>query len=337
MYPKLQLVFMKSHDNDFDGSLKRNEKVPMATMPIARTAARAPRLRRGHPLRRRQRAGLFFVLPAILLVVVLFVIPTLWTVVVSFFDYSLLGNLTFTSLDNYARAFRDAGLLRAIGFTTLYTVVVTVVLFVVGFGLALLVSANRRGISVFRTIYVVPVVIGFATASYITLWILDGRIGILNHILGDLGVIDAPISWFGSFGLAFALVIVLVVWKTVGLTMLLLMSGMNAISADIYEAAELDGAGWWRKLTSITMPLLRPTIALVLILTVISSYLAFDQFFILTQGGPDSSTITVVYLIYRAGFIDFDLGYASALSVLLMVILLLLTIVQFRILRKDND
>ena len=205
------------------------------------------------------------------------------------------------------------------------------------FGLALLVSANRRGISVFRTIYVVPVVIGFATASYITLWILDGRIGILKHILGDLGVIDAPISWFGSFGLAFALVIVLVVWKTVGLTMLLLMSGMNAISADIYEAAELDGAGWWRKLTSITMPLLRPTIALVLILTVISSYLAFDQFFILTQGGPDSSTITVVYLIYRAGFIDFDLGYASALSVLLMVILLLLTIVQFRILRKDND
>ena len=337
MRPKLQLVFTKSYDNDFDGSLKRNEKVPMATMPIARTAARAPRLRRGHPLRRRQRAGLFFVLPAILLVVVLFVIPTLWTVVVSFFDYSLLGNLTFTSLDNYARAFRDAGLLRAIGFTTLYTVVVTVVLFVVGFGLALLVSANRRGISVFRTIYVVPVVIGFATASYITLWILDGRIGILNHILGDLGVIDAPISWFGSFGLAFALVIVLVVWKTVGLTMLLLMSGMNAISADIYEAAELDGAGWWRKLTSITMPLLRPTIALVLILTVISSYLAFDQFFILTQGGPDSSTITVVYLIYRAGFIDFDLGYASALSVLLMVILLLLTIVQFRILRKDND
>ena len=337
MHPKLQLVFTKSYDNDFDGSLKRNERVPMATMPIARTAARAPRLRRGHPLRRRQRAGLFFVLPAILLVVVLFVIPTLWTVVVSFFDYSLLGNLTFTSLDNYARAFRDAGLLRAIGFTTLYTVVVTVVLFVVGFGLALLVSANRRGISVFRTIYVVPVVIGFATASYITLWILDGRIGILNHILGDLGVIDAPISWFGSFGLAFALVIVLVVWKTVGLTMLLLMSGMNAISADIYEAAELDGAGWWRKLTSITMPLLRPTIALVLILTVISSYLAFDQFFILTQGGPDSSTITVVYLIYRAGFIDFDLGYASALSVLLMVILLLLTIVQFRILRKDND
>lgn len=312
----------------------------MATTPVASRSLRAPRLRnvgRGHPLRKRQRAGLFFVLPAMLLVVVLFVIPTLWTVVVSFFDYSLLGKLTFTGFDNYLRAFKDAGLLRAIGFTTLYTVVVTVVLFVVGFGLALLVSSKRRGISVFRTIYVVPVVIGFATASYVTLWILDGRIGILNRILGDGGVISQPISWFGSFGLAFAIVIVLVVWKTVGLTMLLLMSGMNAISTDIYEAADLDGAGWWRKLTSITIPLLKPTIALVLILTVISSYLAFDQFFILTQGGPDSSTITVVYLIYRAGFIDFDLGYAAALSVILMVILLLLTIVQFRILRKDND
>lgn len=271
------------------------------------------------------------------LVAILFVAPTIWTVVVSFFKYSLLGKMTFTGLDNYTRAFGDPSLYKTFGFTTLYTVVVTAVLFVIGFALALLVSSKRRGVPVFRTIFVVPVVIGFATASYITLWILDGRIGVVNAALGDLGWINDSISWFGNFGLAFGIVIILVVWKTVGLTMLLLMSGMNAIPGDIYEAADLDGASWWRKLFGITIPLLKPTIALVLILTVISSYLAFDQFFILTQGGPDSSTVTVVYLIYRAAFIDFDLGYSAALSVILMVVLLLLTIFQFRVLRKAND
>jgi multiple sugar transport system permease protein len=311
----------------------------MATVPLppgAGTRIRASR-RRGGPLRRRQLAGLIYVLPAIALVAVLFVAPTIWTIVVSFFKYSLLGNLSFIGVANYVRAFTDASLLKAFGFTTLYTLIVTIVLFVVGFGLALLVSSKRRGIPVFRTIFVVPVVIGFATASYVTLWILDGRIGVVNDVLTRMGIIHTPISWFGNFGLALTVVIIMVVWKTVGLTMLLLMSGMNAIPGDLYEAAELDGAGWWRKLFGVTIPLLRPTIALVLILTVISSYLAFDQFFILTQGGPDSSTVTVVYLIYRAGFIDFDLGYASALSVILMVVLLLLTILQFRVLRRGND
>lgn len=313
----------------------------MATVPTlgvnrAVSAATGPRRSgRGH-LRRYQRQGLFFVLPAMVLVTVLFVIPTIYTVVLSFFKSSLLGSLTFIGVDNYINAFSDPTLYKAFGFTTLYTVVVTVVLFVVGFGLALLVMGKRRGIPALRTIFVVPVVIGFATASYVTLWILDGRIGIVNRVLDDLGWIQAPISWFGNFGTAFIVVILLVVWKTVGLTMLLLMSGMNAISEDIYEAAQLDGAGWWRRLFSITIPLLRPTIALVLILTVISSYLAFDQFFILTQGGPDNTTISYVYLIYRAAFIDFDLGYSAALSVILMVILLLLTVVQFRILRRDN-
>lgn len=310
----------------------------MAMTPLAPGISRPRRrARRRHPLRSRHRAGLAFVAPALALVVVLFVAPTVWTVVISFFDYSLLGRLTFVGMDNYLRAFADPALYRAIGFTTLYTVVVTVVLFVVGFGLALLVSSRRAGSSFFRTVYVVPVVIGFATASYMTLWILDGRIGVVNAALTDLGAIDVPISWFSDFGLAFTVVIILVVWKTVGLTMLLLMSGMNAISEDIYEAAQLDGAGWWRRFGSVTLPLLKPTIALVLILTVISSYLAFDQFFILTQGGPDSSTVTIVYLIYRAGFIDFDLGYAAALSVVLMVILLLLTIVQFRVLNRGDD
>ncbi len=289
----------------------------------------------GRPVRRGS-TGLMFVMPAVLLVVLLFVVPTVMTAWMSLHDWPLIGTQHFVGLDNYDRIVHDPGFWRALRFTSFYTLVVTLVLFVVGFALASLVRHQRRGVGIFRTIFVMPVVLGFATASYLTLWLLDTRIGIVDKVLTDSNLVSAPIEWLGGRGLALTAVVVMVVWKTVGLTMLLLMGGMQAISNDYYEAASLDGASAWRQFRSITVPLLRPTIALVLILTVIGSYLAFDQFFILTQGGPDSSTVTLVYLIYRSAFIDFNLGYSSALSVVLMVVLLLLTVAQFRILRQED-
>jgi multiple sugar transport system permease protein len=292
--------------------------------------------RRG-PRARRQRLGLLFVAPAVLLVLGMFVLPVIVTGVMSFYDWSLLGERRFIGLANYRRLAGDSTFLHSLGFTTLYTVIVTVALFVVGLALASVVRHRRRGVGLLRTAYVMPVVIGFATASYLTLWLLDDRIGAIPELLRRTGLVDGTVSVFSHFPSALAVVVLLVIWKTVGLTMLLLMAGMQAISRDYYEAASLDGAGSWRQFRSITLPLLRPTIALVLILTVIGSYLAFDQFFILTQGGPDSSTVTVVYLIYRSAFVDFNLGYASALSMALMLVLLVLTIVQFRVLRREDQ
>jgi multiple sugar transport system permease protein len=293
--------------------------------------------RRGGPRARRQRMGLLFVAPAVLLVVGLFIVPVIVTAVMSFYDWSLLGERTFIGLANYRRLIGDAGFGHSLVFTTLYTVIVTAVLFVVGFALASAVRRPRRGVGLLRTAFVMPVVIGFATASYLTLWLLDDRIGLVPDLLRRTGLVHGTVSVFSRFSSALVVVVILVVWKTVGLTMLLLMSGMQAISKDYYEAAQVDGAKRMRTLFSITLPLLRPTIGLVLILTVIGSYLAFDQFFILTQGGPDNSTIPVVYLIYRAGFIDFNLGYSAAMSIALMVILLILTAVQLLVLRTRED
>jgi multiple sugar transport system permease protein len=249
----------------------------------------------------------------------------------------LLGERRFVGAANYERLAEDAAFWRSLGFTTLYTVIATAALLVVGFALASAVRRRRRGVGLLRTAYVMPVVIGFATASYMTLWLLDDRIGIVPDLLRRLGVVDGSVSVFSHFSSALAVVVVLVVWKTVGLTMLLLMSGMQAISKDYYEAAQVDGARRARIIRSITLPLLRPTIGLVLILTVIGSYLAFDQFFILTQGGPDNRTIPIVYLIYRAGFIDFNLGYSAAMSIALMVILLVLTSIQLLLVRSRED
>ncbi|MBB5874528.1 multiple sugar transport system permease protein [Allocatelliglobosispora scoriae] len=298
--------------------------------------ARSRRHRRG-PMARRQRLGLLFVAPAVLLVLGMFILPVIVTGVMSFYDWSLLGQRRFVGLANYERLAHDTSFRDSLGFTTVYTVIATAALLVVGMVLASAVRHRRRGVGLLRTAYVVPVVIGFATASYVTLWLLDDRIGIIPDLLRRLGVVDGPVSVFSSFPSALAVVVVLVVWKTVGLTMLLLMTGMQAISKDYYEAAQVDGASRLRTYFKITLPLLRPTIGLVLILTVIGSYLAFDQFFILTQGGPDNSTIPVVYLIYRAGFIDFNLGYSAAMSIALMVILLILTSIQLLLTRTREE
>ncbi|GIG48384.1 carbohydrate ABC transporter permease [Dactylosporangium siamense] len=294
------------------------------------------RRRRGS-MARRQRMGLLFVAPAVLLVLGMFVLPIIVTAVMSFYDWSLLGERRFVGLANYRRLTGDDSFWHSLGFTTVYTVIVTAALLVVGFALASAVRHRRRGVGLLRTAFVMPVVIGFATASYLTLWLLDDRIGIVPDLLRRTGLADGNVSVFSSYPSALTVVVLLVVWKTVGLTMLLLMTGMQAISKDFYEAAQVDGARRIRVFFSITLPLLRPTVGLVLILTVIGSYLAFDQFFILTQGGPDNSTIPVVYLIYRAGFIDFNLGYSAAMSIALMVILLILTSIQLLLVRTRED
>jgi multiple sugar transport system permease protein len=129
----------------------------------------------------------------------------------------------------------------------------------------------------------------------------------------------------------------MITWRFAGFYMLIILTGLQAIPRDVYEAARVDGAGWWRTLRSITLPLLRPTLALMLILSVTGSILAFDQFYILTNGGPDNSTVTVVLAIYRQAFFLFDLGKAAALSMIVLVLLLALNLIQFRILRAPAD
>lgn len=286
--------------------------------------------------RKRRRAGVLFVAPAVGLAVAFSVVPILMTAWMSLHEWSLLGDRTWVGLENYQTLLGDERFFGTITFTTKYTVLVTVVLLVAGLGLASLVRRDRPGVALLRTVAVVPVVIGFATASYIALWLLDPRIGPVNEALKDLGMIEESISFFAEPTRALLVMVAFITWKTVGLTMLLLLAGMHAIPGDVYEAAAVDGAGPWKQFRTMTLPLLKPTIALVTILTVVSSFLAFDQFFILTRGGPDQQTTTVVFQIYRAAFIDFDIGYGAALSIALLVLLLVLTAAQLRILRQED-
>ena len=305
----------------------------MATMQAALAKSTRTHSKLAH---RRQLAGILFVLPAVLFMLIFFIFPLLMTVWMSFHDWPLLGQPTFTGIENYITLVQDKQFWASLWFTTQYTVLVTIPIFTLAFMLALLVNLPLRGVGIFRTAYFVPVVIGLGTSSLLWVWLLNDRVGIFNRILVDLHLIDQPIVWFANKNAAMLAIIISVVWKTVGFTMILLLSGMQAIPDEIYQAAMVDGATYWGRLLHITMPLLRRTFALALVLSVIGSYLAFDQFYIMTRGGPQNQTITTVYWIFNNSFTYFKMGYGAALSLVLLVILTLLSVAQLRILRDDT-
>jgi len=218
-----------------------------------------------------------------------------------------------------------------------YTGIVVVALLVLGMVMALLVQERRRGVGFFRTAYFLPVSLGLAAASLLFSGLYSPAIGPIDPVLDRLGLIDGNVRWIGTPDMAMFSTVVLIVWKFAGFFMVILLVGLQSIRTDVYEAARLDGAGRRQAFVHITLPLLRRSIALCLIVAVTGSLLAFDQFFILTQGGPDNSTTTVVMLIYRAAFRQFDLGAAAALSVMVLVVLLVINVTQFRLLRRGVE
>lgn len=287
--------------------------------------------------RRRATLGVIYIAPAAVLLGLFFLWPLVRTVYISFFDYPILGPSTFIGVQNYIEAFQDSDFGQAVVFTLVYTVITTPVILIVGFVLAALVRRRTRAARVFQTIYFVPVVIGLASASYLWLYLWQPDIGPATDLLSRLGLGDASVNLFAQFGTAFLIVLVMVTWKVAGLQMLLLLSGMQSIPEEVIEASRIDGASRWQTFRHITLPLLRPTLALVLVFSVAGSLLAFDQFFIMTAGGPDNSTITAVFQIYRVGFVQFHLGYASALSILLMLVLGAVSAVQMLLLRNSDN
>ena len=199
-----------------------------------------------------------------------------------------------------------------------------------------MVRHNIRYIGIFRTIFFLPVVIGLGVSSLLWTWMLDDRIGIFNKILLDFHLVPKAQLFLGRPNTAMNVIILSVVWKTVGFTMILLLAGLQAIPDELYESAEVDGAGYFRKLFYITLPLMRRTIALALILSVIGSVLSFDQFYIMTRGGPRNSTISIVFWIFNNSFTYFKMGYGAAMSIVLLAILVALTGLQLYVLREKE-
>ena len=295
---------------------------------LAATRPQAPETitRRRGGRRRRQWVGALYAAPTAFVVGLFFVVPLGLVAWMSLHHWPLLGPPSINWPQNYADLSDDKLLQTAVWFTAKYTVVVTVLLFALSFGLALIVQHPFRGVTLLRTAYFLPAAVGFASASVLFLGMLSDEIGPLG---GIVSVSASPNQALGS-------AVGLVLWRFAGFNMLILLTGLQAIPNEVYEAAKLDGASWWQTFRGITLPLMRTTIALVVTLMVTGSLLAFDQFWILTRGGPDNSTTSLVMVIYRKAFIELDLGSAAAVSVVLLVALVVLNAVQLSVLRRRS-
>lgn len=282
------------------------------------------------------RTGVALVAPALLFVAVFVLTPLAFAIYISLTNWPLIGDYRFIGLDNYEAITRDTAFWRSVLYTLLYTALVTLPILVAGYLMAVLVRARRRGSTLLRTVFFLPYVIGLSTLSFLTVLEAQPDSGGLNVLLRRLGLTDGTTAWLADGPLATGLIAVLVVWGVSGLTMVLLLAGMQQIAPEIYESSELDGASWWDRERRITIPMLRRTIAMSLILSVIGSFLAFTQFFILTQGGPGSSTTPIVLAIYQRAFVQLQVGSATALSVVLILVVGVISAAQFWLLR-DRD
>ncbi|HEY1454216.1 MAG TPA: sugar ABC transporter permease [Roseiarcus sp.] len=292
------------------------------------TYAAAPRSgwRRRHEL-----MGIVYAIPTIVFVAMFFLAPLVSVARMSLSSWPLLtGYRGLNFPKNFVAIWNNQLFGPAVIFTIEYTVLVTILLIGLGLGMALLVQEAGRWVGLLRTIFLLPVAVGLASASLLFWGFYSPAIGPISPMLEAVGLIRHPISFLETPTSSLLSTTFLIVWKFAGLYMLILLVGLQGIPNDLYEASALDGASRLQTFRYITWPLLRPSLALALILCVTGSLLAFDQFYILTKGGPDNTTVTVVQLIYREAFQRQNLGTAAAISVVVLLALFALNAIQFR-------
>jgi len=289
--------------------------------------------------RRYKLIGLLYMAPALLFVLVFTAYPFVHMVWESFTSWSLITPPKFIGLSNYVEAFNDKQTWTSLRYTLEYTLIITPILMVGGYLIALLVSDNTWLRRVTRGLVFIPVVIGLGVSSLLWYWLFNPGFGFINKSLVDVGLIERPdqLTWLGTDKwVSTGAIITSVTWKVIGFGMLLFVAAIHAIPREINEATAVDGAGFWQRTLRVTVPLTLPTILLVTLISVIGSLLAFDQFFIMTAGQPFNETATSVYFIYLNSFPYLRLGYGAALSMILFAIILAFTVVQVFLTRRNR-
>lgn len=300
----------------------------MATTEIIRPIATS---RRRHSLRRGEAiAGYLFLLPNIIGFLVFSSLPVLATLVISTLHWDLIRPPTFVALQNYQQMlFSDATFWTVLRNTTYYVVGTVPVGIVLSLLLALALNAEIRGITVFRAIFFIPVISSAVAVAVVWQWLFNSDFGLINYGLSLLGMKAIP--WLSSTAWAMPAVIIMAIWKHVGYDMVIYLAGLQGIPSTLYEAAAIDGADRWNRFRFITVPLLTPTTFFILVISIINSFQVFDLAFILTRGGPGDATNTVVMYIYNQAFQFFQMGYAAAVAWVLFLIILVITLVQWRV------
>ena len=251
---------------------------------------------------------------------------------ISLLRWDLLRPPRWKGLDNYALLIRDPDFHAAIGHTLYFIAGYLPLVFVGGLAIALALNQRLKGVTVFRTIYFLPVVTSWVVVAFMWRWLLNPQSGIVNYALGLVGV-HGP-GWWTDPAWAMPSVILASAWKDLGFVMVILLAGLQAIPEEYYEAAAIDGAGRWAKFWRITLPLLSPASFFVVVISLINSFQVFDQIWVMTGGGPVDATTVVVVQVVKNAFSYGQVGYAAAMSWLLFAAILLVTLVQLQIQRR---
>jgi multiple sugar transport system permease protein len=275
-----------------------------------------------------------FILPALIGFLVFYAYPFFRGLYFSLTKYNLLGTPSFIGFDNFTRLVQDNQFWNALLVTVQYVIYNIVFQTILAVAIAVLMHRLTKS-TVIRGLILLPFLISNVIAAMLWFWLLDFQIGLVNEFISFLGL--DRIAFFGDSNWAIPTIAMVNVWRHMGYTALLVFAGLQTIPEYVYEAASVDGSTEWRSFWRITLPLLRPILALVLVITVTGSFQVFDTVAVTTQGGPVNATRVMQFYIYQKGFVQGEFGYASALSVILFIILATVALIQLRVLNAGES
>ncbi|NCD05252.1 MAG: sugar ABC transporter permease [Spirochaetia bacterium] len=279
--------------------------------------------------------GILFSIPFLIIYIVFMLVPLFFGLYISFNKWNILSGASFNGIDNYITLFKDAKFMSSLWNTLKFVLLSTPPLLIIGFLMALAINGKSPFKGIMENAYFIPYIFSMTVIATLWAWLFQKDFGIINHYIETLGF--SPIGWLTNEKVAMHSVVVATVWWTAGFNMILMSAGMKQISKEIYESASIDGVTAFRKIFNITIPLLKPTLVLCLILQVIASFNIFGQVFVMTGGGPHGATRVLVQYIYETGFTYFKMGYSAAMSYILFLIIMIISFVQYLLLGKNDE
>ncbi len=282
-----------------------------------------------------KRDGLLFSLPFLIVFLVFMIFPLIFGLIISFFNWNILGTPSFIGLDNYITLFKDAKFYSSLWHTLEFVLMTTPTLLVLGFAMALAVTGKSPLKGLMENVFFVPYIFSMTVVSTLWAWIMQKDFGIFNQVITGLG--GTAVGWLTNEKVAMWSVALTTLWWTAGFNMVLFSAGIKQIPREVYESAQIDGASWWQVVRRITVPLVSSTTVLCLILQVIASFNVFGQVYVMTGGGPYGTTRVLVQYIYETGFKYFKMGYSAAMSYILFLVILVISIVQYLLLGRKEE
>lgn len=275
-----------------------------------------------------------FLLPALIFMGIFLFYPIVDVFRLSFTDYNMITEASFLGAQNYKNLLNDPLFWKTLKNSFIYLIGVVPLLVILPIFIAVLVNRELKGIKWFRAAYYIPVVTSMVVVGIMWKWLYKGN-GLLNYILMSIGLINDPISWLTSTQYALYSVMAVTIWKGLGYYMVIYLAGLQSIPQELYEVAKIDGANWWQKHLYVTVPLLKPSILFVTVLSSIAAMKVFTEVYVMTKGGPINSSKTLVFYIYEKAFENLNLGYAAAMGFVLFIVIFILSYINFKFLGQE--